>query len=63
MIIYPVAYDPEKIRKLEQIVSQYGYIYYKKQNIAYKFIKLSKIIFHKMNLLPILNNLKIKNLS
>ena len=31
MIIYPVAYDPEKIRILEQIVSQYGYIYYKKQ--------------------------------
>jgi len=32
MIIYPVAaYDSEKLRILEQIVSQYGYIYYKKQ--------------------------------
>lgn len=28
-------------------------IYYLKKNISYKFIKLSKMIFHKINLLPI----------
>jgi len=37
-------------------------IYYNKRNISYKFIKLSKMILHKLNLLPISNKLKIKKI-
>ena len=37
-------------------------VYYNKKDISYKFIKLSKIIFHKINLLPVSKKLKIKNI-
>ena len=37
-------------------------IYYKKENIAYKFIKLAKMIFHKINLLPLSHKLNVKKI-